>query len=169
MKRKQQKRRRHCHLFVSVEELQQLFAEIDNNKGSAANKNLTVLKEQVRVRKKLLNQKVPIIFTHLKKKRPLSTLAEEFKEFINANTPSDHTNVVEEMAVDPFSLVGRHVYHRFTDESSNEKWYEGYILGYNASTRLHEIAYVEEEDKFHYDLMDDLLAGDLKFNEYNII
>lgn len=54
------------------------------------------------------------------------------------------------------------------DESNSddsEHWYEGFILGYNATTRLHEIAYVEEDDNFRYNLIDDLVAGDLKFDD----
>ena len=159
-----------------MEELEQLFADIDDSEGSAAsksNKKLAVLKQQVRVRKKVMNQKVPITFTHLRKKRPLPELIKEVKEFIAANPPNkyDGNEVETPLNMDPFSLVGRHVYHRFIDESTStstsgsEQWYEGFILGYNATTRLHEIAYVEEEENFHYNLIDDLVAGDLKFND----
>ena len=142
------------HPITSVEELEQLFADIDDSEGSAAsksNKKLAVLKQQVRVRKKVMNQKVPITFTHLRKKRPLPELIKEVKEFIAANPPNkyDGNEVDTPLNMDPFSLVGRHVYHRFIDESTStstsgsEQWYEGFILGYNATTRLHEIAYVE--------------------------
>ena len=115
-----------------------------------------------------MNQKVPITFTHLRKKRPLPELIREVKEFIAS---SDVHDIDAPLALhehtDPFSLVGRRVYHRFIDESNSdsEDWYEGFILGYNATTKLHEIAYVEEEDNFHFNLMDDLVAGDLKFDD----
>ena len=36
------------------------------------------------------------------------------------------------------------------------------IVGYNAATRMHELAYVEEEN-FFYDLTDDLHDGDIVF------
>ena len=161
------------HLITSVEELERLFADIDDSEGSAAsksNKKLAVLKEQVRVRKKVMNQKVPITFTHLRKKRPLPELIKEVKEFIAANTLSNFNDANEidtPLHMDPLSLVGRHIYHRFIDESNSgsEDWYEGFILSYNATTRLHEIAYVEEDNNFHYNLIDDLVAGDLKFND----
>ena len=153
------------HLITSVEELELLFADIDDSEGSAAsksNKKLAILKEQVRVRKKVVNQ------THLRKKRPLPELIREVKEFIAS---SDVHDIDAPLALhehtDPFSLVGRRVYHRFIDESNSdsEDWYERFILGYNATTKLHEIAYVEEEDNFHFNLMDDLVAGDLKFDD----
>ena len=44
-------------------------------------------------------------------------------------------------------------------------WYEGFILGYDAATRLHEIAYVEKDDNFHYNLVDDFVSEDLKFDD----
>ena len=41
--------------------------------------------------------------------------------------------------MDPFSLVGRDVLHRFVDESTSssgsEQWYEGFILSYYKTTR----------------------------------
>ena len=116
-----------------------------------------------------MNQKVPITFTH-EKNTPLPELIEEFKEFIAANTPSnlyDENETNTPLQMDPLSLVGRYVYHRFIDTSNSdeEHWYEGFILGYNATTRLHEIAYVEEEENFYFNLIDDLVAGDLKFND----
>ena len=59
--------------------------------------------------------------------------------------------------------MGRHISHKFIDEDSQEEvWYEGYIVGYNAATRMHELAYVEEEI-FFYDLTDDLHDGDIVF------
>ena len=64
-------------------------------------------------------------------------------------------------SLDPLSLVGRRVLHKFIDEQSQEKWYEGFILGYNPTTKMHEVAYVEEET-FHFNLTDDICDGDLK-------
>ena len=153
------------HLITSVKELEQLFADIDNTQCSFASKDkqkLAILKEQVRVRKKLLNQKVLIVFTRLKTKRLLSELIKEVKEFIAADMPNE--NIVDDTP-DPFSLVGRHVYHRFINDSNTDTWYEGFILGYDAATRLHGIAYVEEDYNFHYNLVDDLVSGDLNFDD----
>ena len=127
---------------------------------SRNNKKLAILKEQVRVRKKVLNQKIPITFTHLRKKRPLPELIREVKEFIAVNC-DDSGRVVD--SPDPLSLVGRHIHHRFIDESGLEDWYEGFILGYNTTTKLHEVAYVVEEENFHYNLLQDMADGDLKF------
>ena len=101
------------HLITSVKELELLFAEIDDSEGSAAsksNKKLAILKEQVCVRKKVVNQKVPITFTHLRKKRPLPELIREVKEFIASSDVHDiDAPLALHKHTDPFSLVGRHV------------------------------------------------------------
>ncbi len=151
------------HLIVK-----RLFADIDD--GSAAsksNKKLAVLKKQVQVRKNTYH----FHFHTFEEKK--TQLIKEVKEFIAANPVMMKRKLIHLYTSDPFSLVGRHVYHRFIDESTSssgsdidlEQWYEGFFLGYNATTRLHEIAYVEEEENFNYNLIDDLAAGDLKFND----
>ena len=71
-----------------------------------------------------MNQKVPITFTHLRGKKPLPELIKEFKEFIAANTPSnlyDENETNTPLQMDPLSLVGRHVYHRFIDTSNSDE------------------------------------------------
>ena len=143
------------HIITSVTELEQVIADIDASDGSVAGKNNKKLAEQVRVRKKILNQKVPITFTRSKKKRPVTELINEVKAFI-ASAPSINGSQVKDSLVpvhntlDPWSLVGRHVYHRFIDSESSEKWYEGYVLAYNPVLKVHEIAYVEEENHFFF-------------------
>ena len=59
-------------------------------------------------------------------------------------------------------LVGKQVLHKFMDESGNEEWYSGYVVAYNSAKQLHEIAYENEDDHCHFNLMEDLKAGDLK-------
>ncbi len=94
----------------------------------------------------------------MKTKKTLSELIEEVEEFIAADMPND--DIVDDRGTpDPFSLVGRH------DDSNTDTWYEGFILGYDAATRLHEIAYVEKDDNFHYNLVDDFVSEDLKFDD----
>ena len=60
------------HIITSVAELEQCIGDIKDSESSAAQRNrkiLAILKEQVRVRKKVLNQKVNIVFTHNRKNR----------------------------------------------------------------------------------------------------
>jgi hypothetical protein len=57
------------------------------------------------------------------------------------------------------------------DESDNEEWYIGFVVAYNSAKQLHEIAYEDEDDHCHFNLMEDLKAGDLKVRQHwnNII
>ena len=41
----------------------------------------------------------------------------------------------------PESLVGREI----LDVNSEERWYMGYVVSYNAVTHLHEVAYHDKE------------------------
>ena len=104
-------------------------------------------------------------FTHSGKQRPLDTLIEEVRELISRNVgPTTTNNIMDN--TDPLWLVGRPILHKFIDEHSREEeWYEGYILSYNAATKMHEVAYVEEEQHCFYDLMEDVNAGDLEILE----
>ena len=100
-------------------------------------------------------------------KKQLKVSIDEFKDIISNNpcSQSGTASIGEEHSsgYDPLGLVGRHISHKFIDEDSQEEvWYEGYIVGYNAATRMHELAYIEEEN-FFYDLTDDLHDGDIVF------
>ena len=61
----------------------------------------------------------------------------------------------------PESLVGKKVLHKFQVEGE-EKWYNGYVVSYNAVTHLHEVAYDKEEE---YNLLEDISQGDLIIND----
>ena len=39
----------------------------------------------------------------------------------------------------------------------------GFVVAYNRTTSLHEVEYEDEDEHCHFKLMEDLLAGDLKF------
>ena len=123
-------------------------------------KILPLLKEQVRVREKLLHQRCNIKFSKNCRQRPLA----EFKEvhtFIS--NYDDATATVKFIQTDdPMSLVGKQVLQKFMDESDNEEWYSGYVVAYNSAKQLHEIAYENEDDHCHFNLMEDLKAVDLK-------
>jgi len=154
------------HIISSIDELDQLLADIDEiDEESSQKKNkrkLKILKEQVRARKKVLNQKVPITFSHLGKPRPLAEILQELRQFIG--THDKHQNCSAAPDADPLSLVGKHILHLFIDKDSGcEHWYEGYILSYHPQSNKHEIAYVEEEDSCFFDLTEDIQGGDIKF------
>ena len=62
----------------------------------------------------------------------------------------------------PCPLSGKKALHKFMDESDNEEWYSGYVVAYNSAKQLHEIAYENEDDHCHFNLMEDMKAGNLK-------
>lgn len=129
---------------------------------------LKILCEQVTVRKKLFNQKIHITFSKSGKKKQLHEIVDEFKNIILSN-PTDTDSIVSvnessRITYDPVQMVGKHISHRFISEDDEEEvWYEGYIVGYNVATCMHELEYVESNEKFSYDLTDDIHDGDLIF------
>ena len=66
----------------------------------------------------------------------------------------------------PESLVGKKVLHKFQVEGE-EKWYNGYVVSYNAVTHLHEVAY-DEEEYYYFNLLEDISQGDL-FHEICLV
>ena len=140
------------------------ISDINDQQTSNAKKRakiLSLLKEQVRVRGKLLHQRCNIKFSKDRKQRPLTELIQEVHSFISKY--DDATATAECIQTDdPMSLVGKKVLHKFMDEGNNEEWYSGYVVAYNSAKQLHEIAYENEDDHCHFNLMEDLKAGDLK-------
>ena len=89
---------------------------------SSANKRTKIpslLKQQVRVRDKLLHQRCNIKFSKNHKQRPLTELIKEVRNLISRH--DDATTTTEMIQTDdPMSLVGKKVLHKFVDESDNE-------------------------------------------------
>ena len=152
------------HLITSVREFDMVISNIDEELTSSAKKRtkiLSLLKRQVRVRDKLLHQRCNIKFSKNRKQRPLTELIKEVRNFISRH--DDATTTTEMIQTDdPMTLVGKKVLHKFVDESDNEEWYSGYVVAYNCAKQLHEIAYENEDDHCHFNLMEDIKAGDLK-------
>ena len=76
------------HLITTSQELDIALTELDCENISVAKntaKKLTLLKTQVQIRKKVLNQIVPITFTCSRKNRPLSDIVQELSNFIDQN------------------------------------------------------------------------------------
>ena len=100
-----------------------------------------------------MSQSVRIVFSHSRKPRPVSDLFKELSDFIEQNP-------VE--CLDPTVLVGKHVSHKFELEDTREtRWYCGKVISYDPATKTHEIAYESEDEHCHFDVMLDLLTGDM--------
>ena len=57
----------------------------------------------------------------------------------------------------------KHISHKFELEDTNDiKWYNSMEVDYDKYTKGHEILYDEEEESCFFDLILDLLNGDLK-------
>lgn len=117
------------------------------------------MREQINIRKKLLNQKINIPFSHHRKQRPLRDIIQELCNFIAKNITSS-TVAGNESDFDPASLIGRRICHKF-DVDGQDQWYDGHVISYNALTRLHEIVYDGEEEYCYINLLEDISNGDL--------
>ena len=63
-------------------------------------------------------------------------------------------------------MVGQRVCHKFElEETQEEQWYYGSVIGYDVATKLHEVIYDGKEEHCHFDLTQDLILGDLKIIE----
>ena len=64
---------------------------------------------------------------------------------------------------DPSTLVGKHIRHKFVVTETNcEEWYHGVVIDYDACEKKHDIQYDGEEESCKFDLILDLLTGDLQ-------
>ena len=103
------------HLISSVHELEQTLSNIDEEAITAqakAAKKRKIIKEQVDLRKKYLQQNVHIPLSHKGKQRSLSVLVDELREVISTSTTSSSDTIPPEVP-DPYFLVRRHMMHRF--------------------------------------------------------
>ena len=112
----------------------------------------------MKIRNKVLGQSTHIVFSHLRRQRPVNEVIEELSEFIEQNPDG-----FREFLQDPASLVGKHISHKFEVEDTREvKWYSGRVISYNPATKTHEISYEDEDEHCHFDVMLELLNGDFK-------
>ena len=150
------------HLITTSQELQQELLLIERENISASkkkSKKILLLKTQVQIRRKVLGQTVPIVFTSHRKQRQLTCIVTELCEFINNCTlPANFEAFIEH----PNALVGRHIKQRFKDpENSTTAWYSGKVLGYCQSKKIHTVVYEGDKNQYHFDLAVDLINGDL--------
>ena len=152
------------HLITSPDELRRTLSEVDDEDISASKKTrkrLTIIREQINIRKKLHNQKIDIPFSHHRKQRPLRDIIQDLCYFIaKTMTPSTTAGIQNESVVDPASLIGRRICHKF-DVDGQDEWYDGQVISYDALTHLHEIVYEGEEEHCYFNLLEDISQGDL--------
>ena len=152
------------HLITTTAELEEALEEADACETTTAkkrDKKLALLRTQIKIRKKILNQNINIPFSQKGKKRPLANIVKDLTEFIAANPQPSLPNVQSDFS-DPFSLVGKEILHKFSLESGEDRWFGGVIVGYNAATKTHELVYDGETEYQHFDLTMDILDGDIK-------
>ena len=144
-------------LITTSEGLYSAIESIDDEDISVTTKNTKktkLLRDQIHIRKKLLMQDINIPFSHSKRKRPLSQIAKELAIHINSLSNKD-----------PNTMVGKQVKHKFKDEDTGEEQlYNGTIINYNPYTKLHEVSYHGEEEHCFFNLIQDLITGDLIIN-----
>lgn len=108
----------------------------------------------MRIRKSVLQQSIRIPFTHKGRQRPVKELTADLLHYLDANATESNTEQCS-----PDSLVGRDICHKFNVDGE-EKWFNGYVISYNAVTHLHEVSYEGEQTCF-FNLLEDLQSGDL--------
>ena len=167
MREKAAKERQHLsqqHLITTTLELKEALDEINSDVNSTSSKklknSLSLIRMQINIRKKVLNQKINIPFSHKGKQRPLSDIVTNITEFIAAHSETNQT--IQPEINDPVSLIGREIKHRFKLDSGKYKWFSGVIISYNVKTKAHEIAYDGEADHCYFNLAIDISDGDLK-------
>ena len=149
------------HLITTCEELLEALADIESQEITCTKKRaqkLQLLKNQVKIMKKVLGKNVSIVFSHKGKQRPLDDLIQEVCDIIN-----EHSIEYAELPQSPYNLIGKSICHKFVIEDTQEiQWFFGEIIGYDPVTKTHEIMYEDEDDHCFFDITVDLLNGDLK-------
>ena len=137
------------HLITSPEELTLALAEIDKTNISTAKK----LETQVKIRKKVLHQGINVTFAQCRRQRPLNEIIKDVS--------------LKTHQIFPIRLLWwDKICHKFElEETHEEHWYYGCVIGYDVATKLHEVIYDGEEEHCHFDLTQDLIMGDLKVLE----
>ena len=120
------------HLITSSDELKEEILAIDKQSISTTkkkNQKLELLKTKIRIRKKVLCQNVPIVFTCNRKQRPLKDIEKELCDYIDeSKLPINCESFIR----NPNSMIGRKVKQRFLDEvDGTATWYSGTVIGYS--------------------------------------
>ena len=110
---------------------------------------MELLKTQVRIRRKVLGQKIPIAFTEKRKQRSINVISKELCEFVDENPLPEHIR-------NPTSLVGKII-----EETGGSTWYFGTVIDYSEQEKTHCLKYEEDSEHYQFDLTIDLILGDL--------
>ena len=150
------------HLITSVDELQSKLVAIDQESSISVikktKKKLSLIREQIKIRKKVLEEKVNIPFSCKGKQIPLSTIINEFSTHLQSTVAPSSTGGRKYSSE---ALVGKSILHKF-EVDGQEEWFRGLVVGYNAQTNEHEISYEAEEDqRYFFNLLEDISHGDL--------
>ena len=97
-----------------------------------------------------------IPFTCSRKQRPIQEIIEELSQYIQRTSSSYVSDVVNH----PSSLIGKGIWHRFETEEQ-EKWYSGTIINYDSVSKIFEVLYDNDEERYFFELMEDVNNGDL--------
>ena len=104
----------------------------------------------------MLGQDIHIVFSQVRKKRPVVEIEKVLSDFIQSSTASG----LHEVTMNGRALVGKRISHRFEVEASQQMWYNGTIMKYDSESRTFEIKYDEEEECYSFDLTEDAaMAG----------
>ena len=148
------------YLVSTAKELQDLIYEIEESDISTSKKKaqkLSLLRRQVNIRKKVLGQKINIVFTRSGRQRSINDLEKELAEAIDQDS-SNNSEYVKQ----PSTLIGRQISHRFKVGESEYKWYRGIVLEYDCMAKMHLVEYDDDEEPSLFDLNIDLLSGNLE-------
>ena len=153
------------HLITTEEELEQEVIKIKEmpiQERSKPAKIFEMIKTQMHIRTKLLEEKSKTQFTVAGKRRPISQLISELSSIIrDSSTGLDYP----EFASNPEILVGNKIKHKFSDAATGkETFWDGEISDFNNSLQEYKIQYVGEADCCYFtldEIVSDYNVGDL--------
>ena len=140
-------------IIETVQQLQEELDKIEQDKitiPAKQNKKLELLKNQIRVRNKLLGKRTKITFSISGVQKTFETLINEVSDMLEEESASQkrptsgasvnsrakrRKQLATEYLSAPEELVGHDIVHRFANEDSNEEeLWDGRILSYNSTT-----------------------------------
>ena len=148
------------HLFTSSDELKKelILIDEDTNNRTKMSRKKSLLRSQVQIRRKVLGQTVPIVFSTKGKQRPLNNIVNELCDFINSCTlPRECELFIQ----NPLSLVGKKVKHKFLEDDETPTWYLGRVLSYSSEEKTHCMKYDGEDETYDFHLTLDMILGEL--------
>ena len=88
----------------------------------------------------------------------MNDILRDFESFLD-NNPLEYSEYFQ----DPCTLAGKHVRHKFLDADMNTfQWYDGTIVKYDPLEKKHKVKYKNETDQYKFDVILDMLSGDLE-------